>query len=138
MIIASLDFGKRRIGLAMAHEESGTVIPLETIERKSLVRDLARIAARLVELEAGHVVVGLPLKMDGSQGPQARAAAKFAEQVRTATGLPVDLFDERLTSFEAKDRMREAGGDRRARGGIDAMAAAIILEGWLATRSRGL
>ncbi|MGA2408862.1 MAG: Holliday junction resolvase RuvX [Candidatus Binataceae bacterium] len=133
MVIASLDFGKRRIGLAMAHAESGAVIPLETIDRKSLTRDLARIAARLAELEASYVVVGNPLNMDGSEGPQARAAAKFAEQVRSATGLTVDLFDERLSSFEARDRIREAGGDPRQRGGIDAMAAAIILEGWLAT-----
>jgi putative Holliday junction resolvase len=117
----------------MAHAESGAVIPLETIDRKSLTRDLARIAARLAELEASYVVVGNPLNMDGSEGPQARAAAKFAEQVRSATGLTVDLFDERLSSFEARDRIREAGGDPRQRGGIDAMAAAIILEGWLAT-----
>lgn len=131
MTIASLDFGKRRIGLAMAYDERGAAIPLEVIERKSLVRDLQRVTARLAQLEVTRVIVGLPLNMDGSEGPQARAAAKFAAQIHAATGLAVELFDERLSSFEARERLRESGG-RRPPGGIDALAAAIILEGWLA------
>ncbi|HUN57921.1 MAG TPA: Holliday junction resolvase RuvX [Candidatus Binataceae bacterium] len=134
MTIASLDFGKRRIGLALAYEEHGAVIPLEVIERKSLVRDLALVVRRLTELEVSQVIVGLPLNMDGTEGLQARAAARFAEQLRETSGLVVELFDERLSSFEARDRLRESGG-RRPRGGIDALAAAVILESWLA-RSR--
>ena len=130
MTIASLDFGKRRIGLAVAY---GAVIPLEVIERKSLARDLDRIAARLAELEVNQVIVGLPLNMDSTEGPQARAAARFADQLHDASGLVVELFDERLTSFEARERLRALGG-RRPRGGIDALAAAVILEGWLARR----
>jgi putative Holliday junction resolvase len=132
MTIASIDFGKRRIGLAMAYDEHGLVLPLEIIERKSLANDLARLAARLKELEVSQVVVGLPLNMDGSEGPQARAAARFAAELKQATGLAVTLFDERLTSFEARERMREAGGGRSPRGRADAIAAAIILESWLA------
>jgi putative Holliday junction resolvase len=131
MTIASLDFGKRRIGLALAYGDHGAVIPLEVIERKSLTRDLDRVVARLAELEVSQVIVGLPLNMDGSEGPQADAAARFADQLRDASGLVVELFDERLTSFEAKERLRESGG-RRPRGGIDAIAAAVILESWLA------
>jgi putative Holliday junction resolvase len=135
MTIASLDFGKRRIGLAMAYDEHGGAIPLEVIARKSLVRDLQRVAKRLAELEVTRVIVGLPLNMDGTEGPHARAAAKFADQIREATGLDVELFDERLSSFEAQERLREAGG-RRPPGGIDALAAAIILEGWLARSAK--
>ncbi|HTT76286.1 MAG TPA: Holliday junction resolvase RuvX [Candidatus Binataceae bacterium] len=131
MIIASLDFGKRRIGLAVAYGEDGVVIPIEALERKSLARDLARIVARLAELEVSRVIVGSPLNMDGTEGPQARAAARFANQLHAASGLAVELFDERLSSFEARERLRESGG-RRPRGGIDAIAAAIILESWLA------
>jgi putative Holliday junction resolvase len=116
----------------MAYDEHGLVLPLEIIERKSLANDLARLAARLKELEVSQVVVGLPLNMDGSEGPQARAAARFAAELKQATGLAVTLFDERLTSFEARERMREAGGGRSPRGRADAIAAAIILESWLA------
>jgi putative Holliday junction resolvase len=135
MTIASLDFGKRRIGLAMAYDEHSAAIPLEVIERKSLARDLQRVAARLAQLEVSRVIVGLPLNMDGTEGPQARAASMFADQIRDTTGLSVDLFDERLSSFEARERLREAGG-RRPPGGIDALAAAIILEGWLAQSAK--
>lgn len=131
MTIASLDFGKRRIGLALAYGEDGAVIPVEVIERNSPARDLARIVGRLAELEVSRVIVGLPLNMDGTEGHQARAAARFADQLRGASGIVVELFDERLTSFEARERLRETGA-RRPRGGIDAIAAAIILEGWLA------
>src|SRR5271154_5135706 len=113
MVIASLDFGKRRIGLAMAPHEGGPVIPIATIERRSLAHDLAVITARLAESEVSHVVVGMPLNMDGTEGPQGRAAAKFADQLGGAARLPDDLFDERLTSFEARDRLREANGKRR-------------------------
>jgi putative holliday junction resolvase len=112
------------------------VLPLEIIERKSLAKDLARITERLAELEVTQVIVGLPLNMDGSEGPQARAAARFAAELGQATGLVVTLFDERLTSFEARERMREAGGGRTQRGRIDAIAAAIILESWLASANR--
>jgi putative pre-16S rRNA nuclease len=133
MTIASLDFGKRRIGLALAYGDHGAVIPLEVIERKSLARDLDRVVARLAELEVSQVIVGLPLNMDGTGGPQAHAATRFADQLRDTSGLVVELFDERLTSFEARERLRESGG-RRPRGGIDAIAAAVILEGWLARR----
>jgi putative Holliday junction resolvase len=132
MTIASIDFGKRRIGLAMAYDEHGLVIPLEIIERKSLAHDLGLLAKRLKELEVSHVVIGLPLNMDGSEGPQARAAARFADELKQVTGLATTLFDERLTSFEARERMREAGGGRPARGRADAIAAAVILESWLA------
>jgi putative holliday junction resolvase len=131
MTIASIDFGKRRIGLALAYDERGVVLPLEIIERKSLAKDLERLAKRLSELEVSHLIVGLPLNMDGSHGPQARAAARFAAQLEEATGLAVTLFDERLTSFEARERMHEAADGRSKRRPIDAIAAAIILESWL-------
>jgi putative holliday junction resolvase len=136
MAIASIDFGKRRIGLALAYDEHGVVLPLEIIERKSLAKDLVRIIQRLAELEVSHVIVGLPLNMDGSEGPQARAAGRFAAELAEASGLTVTLFDERLTSFEARERMRETGGDRPSRKRVDAVAAAIILESWLASANR--
>src|ERR1700681_2279494 len=102
MAIAALDLGKRRIGIAIADDDGLAVNPIGTIERRSVVRDLESIRARLVEFEVDHAVVGLPPNMDGSAGPAARAATAFADRLREATGLAVDLFDERLTSFEAE------------------------------------
>jgi len=140
--IAALDLGKRRIGIAIADNEGLAVHPIGAIERRSLIRDLESIHARLVEFEVSHVIVGLPLNMDGSAGPAARAAETFAARLRDAYGLPVDLFDERLSSFEAEERLRELSGTRsrdkgRNKGRIDAVAAGIILESWLRRRRRG-
>ena len=73
--------------------------------------------------------------MDGSEGPSARAARAFAEHLGSATGLPVEMFDERLTSYEAEERLRGAAASRAAKKALrDAVAAAIILEGWLEKR----
>jgi putative Holliday junction resolvase len=136
MAIAALDLGKRRIGIAIADNEGLAVHPLSAIERRSLVRDLESIRARLVEFEVSQVIVGLPLNMDGSVGPAARAAETFAARLHEACGLPVELFDERLSSFEAEERLRELSGKRaRDKGTVDAVAASVILESWL--RQRG-
>jgi putative pre-16S rRNA nuclease len=137
MTIASIDLGKRRIGLALAYGEPSVVLPLEIIERKSLAQDLAYITRRLKELEVSQLVIGLPLNMDGSEGPMARMARNFASEAEKVTGLPVALFDERLTTVEARERMREADAGRGRRTRVDALAAAIILEGWLARIKAG-
>jgi putative Holliday junction resolvase len=77
-------------------------------------------------------VVGLPLNMDGSEGPAAHAARKFAAHVALELRVTVELFDERLTSFEARYRLGDMAASRGARKkGIDAVAAAVILEGWM-------
>jgi putative Holliday junction resolvase len=132
MAIAALDLGKRRIGIAIADDAGLAVSPIGAIERRSVVRDLESIRARLVEFDVDQVVVGLPLNMDGSAGSAARAAIAFADRLREACSLPVDLFDERLTSFEAEERLKDLSGRRtRDKGTVDAVAASIILEGWL-------
>jgi putative Holliday junction resolvase len=120
----------------MAYDEQGVVLPLEIIDRKSLKKDLARLTERLAELEVSHVVVGLPLNMDGSEGPQARAAKRFATELGEAAGVRVTWFDERLTSFEARERMRDTDSGRSGSRRMDAIAAAIILESWLAATNR--
>jgi putative holliday junction resolvase len=135
MAIAGLDLGKRRIGLAIADNEGLAVHPIGALERRSVVRDLELIRSRFVEFEVTRVVIGLPLNMDGTAGPAARAAEAFADRLRDSTGLPVELFDERLTSFEAEERLRELSGKRaRDKGSVDAVAASIILESWLSHR----
>jgi putative Holliday junction resolvase len=133
MPVAGIDFGRKRIGLAVS--EGQAAYPLKIMERRSLKADLAAIRSLLIERGVSLIVVGLPLNMDGTEGPSARAARTFAEHLGTATGLPVELFDERLTTFEAQERLREASASRAAkRASRDAVAAAVILEGWLETR----
>ena len=109
--------------------------PVETIERNSLKRDIDKLKARLTELEATRVIVGLPLNMDGSTGPAARAAERFARDLAEATGLPVELQDERLSTFEAEERLKTTVSGRGRRQSVDAIAAVVILESWLRKQS---
>jgi putative holliday junction resolvase len=133
MIIAGIDYGRKRIGLAVSDGQAA--YPVELIERRSLKRDLEEIRARLVAREVSLVIVGLPLNMDGAEGPSARAARAFAHHLAEAAGVAVEMFDERLTSVEAEERLREASASRMTKkASRDAVAAAIILEGWLQSR----
>ncbi len=100
--------------------------------RRAEDADLAAIADAAREYEVERVVLGLPLNMDGTEGPSARLARAFAPKLSHALGVPVELFDERLSTFEAETRLRDQGfsaKDRRAR--VDSEAAAVILQGWL-------
>jgi putative Holliday junction resolvase len=129
-----VDLGRVRIGLALADDLLGTARPLRTVIRRKEAADLAAIAAAAREWEVDRAVLGLPLNMDGSEGPAARLARAFAPKLEAALGVPVELFDERLSTFEAETRLRDQGfsaKDRRAR--VDAEAA-VILQGWLDRR----
>ena len=133
-----IDFGSRRIGLALSDEQGRLAVPLETLARTS---DRAAIAAieRLVRREGiERLVVGEPLRLDGRRGDAARRAARFASKLEAATGLPVELVDESLTSVEAEARLREAGVDpRRHPERVDAVAAQIVLQESLDRRAEG-
>ncbi len=133
MVVAGIDFGNRRIGLAVSNPDQLSAYPVETIERsRSLAADLATLRVRLTALEVRRIVVGLPLNMDGTVGPQARAAQVFARRLEEATGIPVELCDERLSSFEAEERLKGIPVRRNRRKlAIDAVAASVILETWL-------
>ena len=127
-----VDLGRVRIGLALADDVLRTARPLRVVERRAEGADLAAIAEAAREYEVERVVLGLPLNMDGSEGPSARLARAFAPKLEAALGVPVELFDERLSTFEAETRLRDQGfsaKDRRSR--VDAEAAAVILQGWL-------
>ena len=134
MTIAAIDYGKRRLGIAASDASGMVVYPAGVIERRSLKRDLAALSARLTELEATRVIVGSPLNMDGTVGPAARAAEQFAESVRDATGLEVELCDERLSTFEAKERIKTAPKHGRRGAHLDDVAAVLILEAWFEAR----
>ncbi|MGH7923355.1 MAG: Holliday junction resolvase RuvX [Candidatus Binatus sp.] len=132
MAIAALDLGRRRIGLAVTDADARGAYPLGIVERRALKHDLDSIAVMLRDRRVSIVVVGLPLNMDGSEGPAAISARKFAAHLAEALGVSVEMFDERLTSFEARDRlagMPVGKGVRKT--GLDALAAVVILEGWM-------
>jgi len=130
MIVAGIDFGRKRIGLAIS--EGDAVYPLETLELRSIELDLETIRSRFRDRGVSLVIVGLPLSMDGTEGAAAAAAKTFAERVAGVTGLPVEMVDERLSSFEADHRLRGLNVRRAAKKSArNALAAAIILETWL-------
>jgi putative Holliday junction resolvase len=134
MTIAAIDYGKRRLGLAAADPSGTIVFPAGVITRSSLKRDLEVIGVRLKELEATQVVIGLPLNMDGTVGTMARGAETFAHHLRESCGLAVELFDERLSTFEARERVKEIATARRRHSRVDDIAAVVILESWLRRR----
>jgi putative holliday junction resolvase len=127
-----LDLGRATIGIALADDVIRTARALETIRRSSEHRDLAALRAIAVEYEVERAVLGLPMNMDGSEGASARLSRSFAPKLEAALGVPVELFDERLSTFEAESRLRERGFSGRAiRHRVDAEAAAVILQGWM-------
>jgi putative holliday junction resolvase len=132
MAIIAIDFGKRRIGLAIAESTDCAAYPLGTITRVSLDKDLQQLGSWISSRAASQLVVGLPLNMDGTEGSSARAARTFGAQLATHLRLPVDYADERLTSFEARERLSNHRRKRHRKTAVDAVAATIILEEWLA------
>ena len=127
-----VDLGRARIGLALADDVLRTARPLSTLAHRSRSADVAAIGEVAREYEVSTAVVGLPLNMDGSEGASARHARAFADDLSRALGLEVELFDERLSSFEAESRLRDRGfSARESKGRVDAEAAAVILQGWL-------
>lgn len=137
MATVALDLGQRRIGIAVTDAAGIAAHPLGVVERRSLKRDLEALAAMLRDRDVTTLIVGLPLNMDGSEGAGARSARRFAEQLTQTLGTTVEMFDERLTSFEAEERLKGTSvrrGSKKA--AIDAVAAVVILETWLQSRSQ--
>ncbi len=128
--VLGLDYGTRRIGLAVSDAGGTFAFPAGAIERRGLEKDLAALADVIQERGVRRIVLGLPLHMDGRAGDMAEAVQTFAGHLERATGLPVELLDERWTTLEAERALRELGG-RRRRGDVDSVAAAILLRTWL-------
>lgn len=132
MTFIGLDFGERRIGIAVSDELGFAARPLPAIERTSRAEDVARIGEIASRRKAQMIIVGLPLNMDGSTGPAARRAQRFARLLAQELEVPVELWDERLSTVEA-ERALIASGERRSRRREvrDGVAAALILQGYL-------
>ncbi len=133
MSTMGLDLGKRRIGVAIFDLPVLGARPLTTVVRSSLRRDLDQLRSLAEDRQVRRIIIGLPLNMNGSEGPAAREARKFASVVSEALDVPVELYDERLTSFEAESRLKGSSMGRNSRKlMVDQVAAALILESWLA------
>jgi putative Holliday junction resolvase len=139
MRILGIDYGRVRLGLALSDPDGILASPLPTLSRsRRTCEDLDPIARLAREHGVARIVVGLPLLMDGTNGTMANEAKTFADQVAKRTRLPVDLFDERLTSSEAERAMLEGNLSRERRRELrDGLAAVLILQAYLETRSHG-
>jgi len=134
--ILALDLGKRRIGLAVSDELGITAQGLPTLQRTNLRSDLAELARVAAEKGVGTILLGLPINMRGDEGRQASHARLFADQLAQRTGLPIEMWDERLTTVEATRVLRESGISREKRAAaVDRLAAVILLQSYLDTLS---
>lgn len=133
--VMALDVGGRRIGVALSDPTRALASPLTTIHAVPRDRAIARILALLHEHAVTDLVVGLPLTMSGEHGSQAQVVQAFVDQLRAASVVPIQLFDERLTTVAAERMMIDLGmraEQRKAR--IDEVAASIILQDYLDSR----
>lgn len=138
MRIMGIDYGDARTGVAISDllctiAGSATVVPSRN--REKALADIVRLAK---ENQVGEIVVGLPRNMDGSEGPRAALCRQFAEQLKEAAGLPVALWDERRTTVEAHNILSQHNyHGKKRKETVDAVAATLILEGYLEFKKRG-
>jgi len=136
-MILGIDPGLRRIGIAVADEETWFARPLEVIDVLA-VEPLARIARLAAERGVTLVVVGVAVGLSGRRGAAAHSHEEFASELRSALEVEVVEYDERLTTVVAERRLRDAGASSRSRKGLrDAVAAQVMLQGYLDSARRG-
>ena len=135
MRLMGLDYGNVHVGVALSDELGMTAYPLEVIKRKDsnkLRKTLARIEEIAREYKVDKIIIGLPLNMDDSESEISKTVIDFSENIKRRTGLPVELWDERLSTLEATDILKEAGikvQDRKTY--IDKIAASFILRRYM-------
>jgi len=129
--ILAIDYGRKRIGLALSDELRLTARPLQTLVRTNRRNDLRRLREICRRHEVGRIVVGHPVNLDGSESKMAGEATRFAARIQKELGVPVELADERLTSWEAETMLAEAKPKKRGRTPVDQVAAAVILREYL-------
>jgi putative Holliday junction resolvase len=139
MRILAIDHGTARIGLALSDPTGTLARPLPFLPAKGDAKLAREIAALAQKEQAQLILLGLPRHMNGSLGEAAAKVQSFAAALGHATKIPLKLVDERLTTVQASRQLHEAGKDTRAqRGRIDSEAAAVLLQGWLDSRSPDL
>ena len=134
--ILALDYGRKRIGLALSDELRLTAQPLKTLARKNRAEDVRRLREICREQGVARIIVGHPVHMTGEAGPMAEEAARFAARLKKEMGIEVELLDERLTSWEAEQTVAGTRSPRRRdRAALDDVAAAILLREYLDRQS---
>ena len=134
--IMAIDFGSRRIGLAVTDELGLTAQGLPTLHRTNKQNDFGHLRRTIKQFGIGEIVMGLPLRMSGEHGIQSDKVEAFAEELRARFKLPVQLFDERLTSVEANRVLRETDmSGRRRTEVVDQLAAVLILQAFMEFRN---
>ncbi|HVB08236.1 MAG TPA: Holliday junction resolvase RuvX [Candidatus Acidoferrales bacterium] len=129
--ILAIDYGRRRIGLAVSDELGITAAPLATLERKNRRDDIRRLRDTARKYTITLIIVGSPVHLDGHAGEMAEETAGFAARIQKELGLPVKLRDERLTTWEAEQTLKETAGHKRKNANVDSVAAAILLREYL-------
>jgi putative Holliday junction resolvase len=130
--ILALDYGTRRIGIAVSDVEAQFAFPVGVLTCRGRERDLAALRQLLAERSIRRIVVGLPIHMDGRRGDTAIAAEKFANAIAEMAGLPVEMLDERWTTREAERALGESPrGRRKRREAVDSAAATLLLRAYL-------
>ncbi len=138
MRIAAIDPGTRRIGLAVSDEDEMLASPLATVRRTSRAQAVADVVGALREAEAARIVVGLPLRSDGTEGPEARRARALGDAIAAEAKLEVEYVDERFTTVIADRALAEAGvRGKKKRDVVDQAAATVLLQGYLDGRRKG-
>lgn len=136
--VLALDVGEKRIGLAVSDELALTALSLETYHRIRVRDDVAHIGRLAATHQAALVLLGLPLNLDGSEGPQAAYVRDFGRRLETRAGLRVAYWDERLSSVEASSILAaQPYGGRREKGDIDRVSAALLLQEYLDAQRAG-
>lgn len=145
--ILAIDYGRARIGLAIADMPHGLAQPLATLERINRNEDMRRLRELVRDHGVKLILVGLPLRLDGTRGDMAEECERFAHRIRKQIGVPVEMVDERLTSWEAERQLEEQFGRRSKitdsaskkkpveKFSVDSMAAAILLREYLERQS---
>ena len=136
--IMGVDYGDARTGIAVSDLLCSLVGTTSVIHSRNTEKTIAQICTMVSQSDVGEIVVGLPENMDGSEGTRAELCRSFAARLEEATGLPVHLWDERRTTVEAHNILSQHNyhGQKR-KDTVDAVAASLILEGYLAFRKRG-
>lgn len=137
MRVMGIDYGDARTGIAISDLLCSIVGSATVIHSRNMEKTLAEIQRLVKENDVTEIAVGLPKNMDGSEGPRAELCREFAARVEEVTGLPVKLWDERRTTVEAHNILSEHNyHGKKRKNTVDAVAASLILEGYLAFRKR--
>lgn len=136
--LLGLDLGSKTIGLALSDVMLTVATPMETIRRKKFTKDAERLLTIITEQNVGGLVLGLPMNMDGSEGPRCQSTRQFAKNMAEKTDIPITFWDERMSTMAVTRTLIEADASRKRQGElVDKLAASYILQGTLDALGRG-